>query len=101
LRALRVDSAELSAIAATFADCSTDLVLGFIERRVDGFCNSAAVIRAGAPIGIYAKNQPNALHFSPGDGSPVFRNNDLSYGINICFDANFSASARLLSDGGA
>lgn len=76
-------------------------MLGFIERRDDGFYNSAAVIRHGEVIGVYAKNHPNAPAFRAGKDAPVFRKLDFSYGINICFDANFAPCAQRLADQGA
>lgn len=100
-RAIAADSPQMQAFAATFAGLAPDLVVGFIERRAHGFYNAAAVIRGGKVVGIYAKNYPNEQAFLPGDASPVFRQRDLAYGINICADANFPASAQRLADNGA
>ena len=100
-RAIAADSPRMRTFAATFAHLSVDLIVGFIERRTNGFYNAAAVIRGGEVVGIYAKNHPNEQAFLPGEASPVFRKHDLRYGINICADANFPASARRLSENGA
>lgn len=100
-RAIAADGAQLKAFAATFRHADVDLVVGFIEQRIDGFYNAAAVIHSGELAGIYAKNHPNERAFLPGGASPVFRRRDLPYGINICADANFPASAMRLRDNGA
>lgn len=49
----------------------------------------------------YAKNHPNERDFLPGEASPVFSKGPVSYGVNICFDANFPTSAMRLRDSGA
>ena len=100
-RAIAADSPQLQAFAATFAGLTPDLIVGFIERRVNGFYNAAAVIRGGELVGIYAKNHPNEQAFLPGNASPVFQKGAFTYGINICADANFPASAKRLADLGA
>lgn len=100
-RALGTDSPPFKAFVAALAGFSADAIVGFIERRHAGFYNAAAVIRDGTLAGIYAKNHPNEQGFLPGQESPVFSKETVSYGINICFDANFPTSAKRLGDAGA
>ena len=100
-RALGTDSPPFKAFIAACAGFSCDAIVGFIEQRCHGFYNTAAVIRDGALAGVYAKNHPNEQAFLPGQESPVFSKKAIFYGINICFDANFPASAKRLSDAGA
>lgn len=100
-RALNTDSPPFKAFLAAFSGFSSDAIVGFIEQRPHGFYNAAAVIRDGALVGVYAKNHPNEQAFLPGQESPVFSKGAVSYGINICFDANVPASAKRLSNAGA
>ncbi|MES2073937.1 MAG: carbon-nitrogen hydrolase family protein [Pseudomonadota bacterium] len=100
-RAMHVDGMPFRKLITTLSPFSTDVILGFIEQRAGGFYNSAAVIRSGEVAGVYAKNRPNEREFLPGADAPVFRKSGHSYGINICFDANFPESAKRLSDQGA
>jgi predicted amidohydrolase len=46
-RAIAAGSPQLATFASTFAHLSVDLIVGFIERRTNGFYNAAAVIRGG------------------------------------------------------
>ncbi len=100
-RAIAVEGALFKNILARLSPFSTDVILGFIEQRNDGFYNSAAVIRSGAVKGVYAKTHPNEKDFLPGHETPVFQKSDFLFGINICFDANFPDCAKVLSEKGA
>lgn len=100
-RAMTVDGPPFLAFLATLPPASTDIIVGFIEQRADGFYNSAALIRGGAVAGVYAKNHPNERAFLAGSAAPVFQKSGLNFGINICFDANFPDSAMRLREQGA
>ena len=96
-----VDGPAFAKVLTMLPSSGVDVILGFIERRADGYYNAAAVISEGAVRGVYAKNHPNEKAFLPGREAPVFLRSGLTFGINICFDANFPDSARRLSEQGA
>lgn len=100
-RAVAVDSVPFRRFASALSALPVDALIGFIERRAEGYYNSAAVLRGGALLGVYAKNHPNEQAFLPGGDSPAFETGRLRYGINICNDANFSESAQRLTALGA
>ena len=100
-RAMTVDGPTLAGFLSMLPSSGVDVVVGFIEQRDDGYYNSAAVIGDGVVKGVYAKNHPNERDFLPGREAPVFRTAGLTFGINICFDANFPESAQRLSTQGA
>jgi predicted amidohydrolase len=100
-RAVTIDSALVKALLVTTADFELDVVLGFAEKRDSGFYNSAAIIRCGKILGIYAKSHPNEAGFKAGEDFPVFDLLGWRYGINICNDANFPEAALKISSRGA
>lgn len=100
-RALATDSAPFQRVLALLAPFDTDIVLGFAEQRADTLYNSAAVLRGGALLGVYAKTHPNEAGFSAGQDYPVFERGPWRYGVNICNDANFADAALRISAQGA
>lgn len=100
-RAMPVDGRRFQHFLSALPHSSTDVILGFIEARADGLFNSAALIVDGRVKGLYAKRHPNEAAFTPGCDAPVFSRCGFSFGINICFDANFPDCAQLLSAQGA
>lgn len=100
-RAMTVDGPAFADFLSMLPTTGVDVVVGFIERRDDGYYNSAALIGDGVVKGVYAKNHPNERDFLPGREAPVFRTAGLTFGVNICFDANFPESARRLRAQGA
>ena len=58
----------------------------------------------GNIVGVYRKTHlidPNELFFTPGKDYPIFEIKGLKYGINICYDTQFSDAAKALADQGA
>lgn len=96
-----VDGLAFANVLTMLPSSGVDVIVGFIEQRADGYYNSAAVVCEGEVRGKYAKNYPNEKAFLPGREAPVFLKSGLTFGINICFDANFPDSARRLSEQGA
>jgi predicted amidohydrolase len=78
------------------------LVLGMIERADGGYFNAALVIVAGRVAGRYRKMFLTAGEsvFTPGGGYPVFDHGGVRFGINICFDTQFSEPAAAVPAGG-
>ncbi|BBB68487.1 amidohydrolase [Undibacterium sp. YM2] len=100
-RAIAIDSPVFKQALQQLSAFNTDLILGFFEQRVAGIYNSAAVLRQGQLMGVYAKRHPNERGIMAGSASPVFARSGWSYGINICNDANYPACAAELRQQGA
>lgn len=100
-RAIAIDSPVFKQALQQLSAFNTDFILGFFEQRVAGIYNSAAVLRQGQLIDVYAKQYPNERGVLPGSASPVFEKSGYTYGINICNDANYPACAAELSQQGA
>jgi len=65
--------------------------------------NSAAVFQRGSVAGVYRKLYPAIRRsvYEAGREVPVFQVGDLSFGIVICNDSNYSEPARLMAARGA
>jgi predicted amidohydrolase len=100
-RALTADGAEFAQVLGRLAAFRVAFVVGFIERRGATFLNSAAVVRAGRLLGVYAKRHPNESGFEAGREQPVFVAGGWTFGVNICNDANFPEAALGISRQGA
>jgi predicted amidohydrolase len=79
------------------------IVMGLIERDGDLLFNTAVVVHRGALVGRYRKTHllGGEQMFTAGDDCPVFEVRGLKFGINICFDTNFSDTARAVAGQGA
>jgi predicted amidohydrolase len=77
------------------------VILGFIERRLASFYNSAMVLSEGRIVGVYSKANPNEQGFQPGTEFPVFDVSGWTFGINICYDGQFPETAQRIADQGA
>jgi predicted amidohydrolase len=89
------------AVLEALAAIRTTIVLGMIERRGERLFNTAVVIQAGRLLGITSKQHPHEAAFAPGQPAPVFDIAGWPFGINICNDANFPATAQKLRQQGA
>ncbi|HUX20834.1 MAG TPA: nitrilase-related carbon-nitrogen hydrolase [Spirochaetia bacterium] len=81
------------------------VVAGFAERDGTRIYNSSLIVNAADRIGTYRKvqlfNKEN-LFFTPGDRAPeVYRFDDFTLGVMICFDWFFPETMRLLMLDGA
>lgn len=78
---------------------------GFVERAVDGFYNSAALVGPEGVVGLYRKTHlffRETLFFRPGDtGFPVWSLPWGRVGMMICFDWFFPEAMRTLALKGA
>ena len=80
------------------------VIVGFTELGVDGrLYNAAAVLHRGACVGIYRKLHPAIRQsiYAAGTELPVFRRDDLTFGIIICNDSNYGEPARVMAGKGA
>jgi predicted amidohydrolase len=94
-------------VARRLAPISSDavaVIVGFTELGVDGrFYNAAAVLHRGACVGIYRKLHPAIRRsiYAAGTELPVFRRDDLTFGIIICNDSNYGEPASVMAGKGA
>jgi len=80
------------------------LVFGVSEKMSGKYFNSAVVVNKGEVVGVYRKThliEPNEAFFTPGKDYPVFEIKGLKYGINICYDAQFTDAAKSIARQGA
>lgn len=80
---------------------NSTIIVGLIERDEEKIYNTAVVIENGQLIGKYHKAHLNEEKYTAGKAYPVFIKKGVRYGINICNDANFPASAAELKNRGA
>ena len=100
-RAQHVSAHLLSALCERLAGFRTTLVVGAFELRQSLVFNSAFVIENGCRIGQYSKAYPNEPCVVAGVEFPIFARSGISYGINICNDANHADAANHISTQGA
>jgi predicted amidohydrolase len=79
------------------------IVMGMIEGENEKVFNTAVVLHKGAVVGRYRKTHllKGERFFTPGSENQTFEICGLKFGVNICFDTNFSDGARQVADGGA
>ncbi|HEX3528419.1 MAG TPA: carbon-nitrogen hydrolase family protein [Thermoanaerobaculia bacterium] len=101
--AIDVESGQLRATLAPLASDSVTTILGFTEISAGQLYNSAVVFHKGALAGLYRKLHPAIRKsiYRPGDRTPVFRVDGLTFGIIICNDSNFPEPARAMAAQGA
>jgi predicted amidohydrolase len=101
--ALELRSSDFEAVLGRLANIRPTLVLGVIERLDGKLYNSAVVVESGKFIGTYRKTHlvPGEALFEAGESYPVFTLKGLKYGVNICYDTNFTdAASPIASQGG-
>jgi predicted amidohydrolase len=102
--AIDVEGGQLDTVLAPLASSSVTVIAGFTE--IAGgtrLYNAAAVFQRGIVVGVYRKLHPaiNKSVYSPGDQTPVFTVDGLTFGIIICNDSNFAEPARVMAEKGA
>jgi predicted amidohydrolase len=101
--ALDLNAPDFAGVLEHFPKSGPVIVLGLIERAGAQLFNTAVVVEHGKLIGKYRKQflLPGESVFTAGTGDGVFTAADLCFGINICYDTNFSAAAQGVADRGA
>ena len=102
--AIAVDSEVMTQTLARLSSVNAIVVFGFIEQTAHGYYNSAAVVERGRLLGTYRKANllpGESKVFEPGTDFPVFQLDDITFGINICFDLQFPETASAVTDQGA
>ena len=80
------------------------LIVGFTELGSDRrLYNAAALLRRGADVGIYRKLHPAIRRsvYASGSKRPVFRHDNLTFGIVICNDSNYREPAQAMANNAA
>lgn len=79
------------------------VIVGFTERATSGrLFNSAAVLSAGAIVGVYRKVYPgDRTVIQAGDQLPMFHHRSTPFGIIICNDLWYLEPARVIAAAGA
>jgi len=79
------------------------IVFGLIEEANEILYNTAVVIKDGKLLGRYRKTHllNGEQIFKAGLEYPVFQVNDLKFGINICYDTQFSEASKNVAKQGA
>jgi predicted amidohydrolase len=93
-RAVALGDPPVQDLLRQLAPVKATAIIGFFERRGSGVFNSAMLIEKGKIVGAYSKAHPNEEGVLAGIEFPVFDRSGCSFGINICFDANFPEAAE-------
>jgi len=101
--ALDLTATSFQNILSRLAPIRQTLVFGVIEQSGTAYFNTAVVVRHGVLEGFYRKTHLTSgeRFFQPGTAFPTFELNGLRYGINICYDTNFSEAAHAVASQGA
>lgn len=100
-RALDLGSDAFAVILYRLKDYKTGFILGLIEQEGDSFYNTAIVVYEGKLVGKYRKVHLFEPNFTAGTEYSVFTIDDITFGINVCYDARFPEGARVLAEKGA
>lgn len=102
--AAAVEVDRLDAWLAPLASDTVTTIVGFTELAEGGrLHNSAAVLQRGSVVGVYRKLHParNRSVYEAGSRIPVFRVEQLTFGIVICNDSNYPEPAGSIAAQGA
>ncbi|MDO9429983.1 MAG: carbon-nitrogen hydrolase family protein [Phenylobacterium sp.] len=101
--ALDLASPQFEAVLRRLPKTGPMIVMGMIEVENGRLFNTAVVIDRGAVVGRYRKAHlmSGEQAFEAGSDSPVFDVGGLRFGINICYDTNFTEAARKVAERGA
>lgn len=97
--ALSLTSTMFENILECLSEIQAILVFGMIETSEQKLYNTAVVVKQGKLLGYYRKTKLLAGEniFEAGRDYPVFNMNGLRFGINICYDLNFSECAAAVA----
>ena len=99
-----ISAAQMPKILGQFTHLTPVLVIGLIEIDKQRLFNTAVVVKNGQVLGKYRKTNLTIGEqkvFTAGNEFPVFEVDGLKFGINICYDLNFSECARNIATQGA
>ena len=101
--AIDLASSAFKGLLARLPESGPMMVFGLIEVDDGRLFNTAVVVHQSALIGRYRKAHLLSREwcFDAGRTAEIFQVNDLRFGINICYDTNFSAAAQDVASLGA
>ncbi len=101
--AVNLTSATFKTILQRLTKYNPVIVFGLIEEGNGNLFNTAVVIKNGGLIGRYRKTHllEGERIFKAGSEYPVFQINDFKFGINICYDTQFSEASENVARQGA
>ncbi|HSX30670.1 MAG TPA: carbon-nitrogen hydrolase family protein [Candidatus Saccharimonadales bacterium] len=101
--AISLDSEQFRSILGRLSSIPPTVVFGLIEQAGESFFNTAVVIQRGKLLGKYRKTHllDGEKIFIPGAEYPVFTQHGVTFGINICYDAQFPEAAQAVAEQGA
>ncbi|MEM7736008.1 MAG: carbon-nitrogen hydrolase family protein [Deinococcota bacterium] len=101
--ALELSAPAFQTILEHLSSIQATLVFGLIEACHGKLHNTAVVVRQGELLGCYRKTKllPGEGVFEAGNEYPIFDVSNVKFGINICYDMNFSECARAVAEQGA
>ncbi|MEM6429432.1 MAG: carbon-nitrogen hydrolase family protein [Deinococcota bacterium] len=101
--ALDLSAPDFQASLERLSSIQSTLVFGLIEVCHEKLYNTAVVVKQGELLGCYRKTKLlSGEHvFEAGSEYPIFDLGDVRFGINICYDMNFSECARAVAEQGA
>lgn len=101
--ALDFASPQFEAVLSRLPKTGPVIVIGLVEVANGRLFNTAIVVNRGALIGRYRKTHLLGREqvFDAGRDTPIFEVDGLRFGINICYDTNFPATARKVAELGA
>ena len=101
--AVDLSSLTFKAILQCLAKYKPVIVFGLIEQENRDLFNTAVVVKNGVLLGKYRKTHllDGEKIFKAGSEYPIFQINDLKFGINICYDTQFSEATQNVARQGA
>lgn len=101
--AVDLSSPTFKAILQCLAKYKPVIVFGLIEQENRNLFNTAVVVKNGVLLGKYRKTHllDGEKIFKAGSEYPIFQINDLKFGINICYDTQFSEATQNVARQGA
>ena len=103
-RRFAVASDRIASVLTSLASRTVTTIVGLTELGDDGaLYNSAAVLHRRVLVGVYRKQHPAIRRsvYAAGTETPVFRVDDLTFGIVICYDSTFPELAARIGRLGA
>jgi predicted amidohydrolase len=101
--ALDLGSEEFVAVLRRLTRIEQTLVFGVIEQHGGRYFNTAVVVARGGLVGVYRKRYltPGEALFDSGETCPTFELRGVRFGINICYDTQFTEAAAPVAAQGA
>tara|TARA_R110002095_G_scaffold215691_3_gene210619 strand:+ start:19976 stop:20713 length:738 start_codon:yes stop_codon:yes gene_type:complete len=102
-RAIDLASGQFAEILKKLKPIQPTLVIGMIEKAGESLHITAVVVKRGKLLGHHRKNRLASFErpFAPGVETPIFEVDGLRFGINICYELQFSERSAAVANQGA